>query len=62
MTIKHDEPDGALRIDVFFNPPTGRFGLRIVDEGPRALSLQEMQDVLAGALRNVIARREIAGA
>ncbi|MFG1995314.1 hypothetical protein ACGFJ7_35595 [Actinoplanes sp. NPDC048988] len=62
MTIKEDVPDGALRIEVFFNPPSGRFGLRIVDEGPRMLTAHEMQDVLAVALRNVTARRTIAEA
>ena len=38
MTIKDDQPDGALRIEVILNPPTGKFGLRIIDEGPRVLT------------------------
>ena len=62
MTIMKDVPDGTLRIDVFFNPLTERFGLQIVDEGPRTLSQQEMEDVLAAALRSVTARRTIAPA
>jgi hypothetical protein len=62
MTIKHDQPDGALRIEVFLNPPTGRFGLRIIDEGPRFLTPREKQDILADALRCVTAQRTIAEA
>ena len=59
MTIKHDQPDGALRIEVFLNPPTGRLGLRIIDEGPCVLTLREKQNILADALRNVTAQRTI---
>ncbi len=59
LTIEAIGPDGALRIEVFLNPPTGRFGLRIIDEGPRVLTLREKQNILADALRNVTAQRTI---
>ena len=47
MTIMKDEPHGAIRIEVFLNPRTERFGLQIVDEGPHLLSQQEMENVLS---------------
>ena len=59
MTIMTDVPDGTLRIDLFFNPLTDRFGLQIIDEGPHTLSQQETEDVLTAALRSVTARRTI---
>ena len=62
MTIMKDEPHGAIRIEVFLNPLTERFGLQIADEGPHTLSQHEMEDVLSLALRNVTARRTIASA
>jgi hypothetical protein len=62
MTIMKDVPHGVLRIEVFLNPLTERFGLQIVDDGPHTLSQQEMEDVLAAALRSVTARRTIATA
>ncbi|MCY1144121.1 hypothetical protein OWR29_39515 [Actinoplanes sp. Pm04-4] len=62
MTIMKDEPHGAIRIEVFLNPLTERFGLQIIDEGPHTLSPQEMEDVLSMALRNVAARRTITSA
>jgi hypothetical protein len=60
MTIMKNEPHGAIRIEVFLNPLTERFGLQTVDEGPHTLSQHEMEDVLSLALRNVTARRTIA--
>jgi hypothetical protein len=62
MTIMKDVPHGVLRIEVFLNPLTERFGLQIIDDGPHALSQQEMEDVLTAALRSVTARRTIAAA
>ncbi|BEL01826.1 hypothetical protein Q0Z83_000170 [Actinoplanes sichuanensis] len=61
MTIGHDHSDGALRIEVALNSPTGRFDLRIVDEGPRTLTAQEKQLILADALRSVTPRPETTG-
>ncbi|MEU4157877.1 site-specific integrase [Actinoplanes sp. NPDC026670] len=61
MTIAHDHSDGALRIEVVLNSPTGRFDLRIVDEGPRTLTPQEKQTILTDALRSVMTRPEITG-
>ncbi|MGX6608570.1 hypothetical protein ACWKSP_41630 [Micromonosporaceae bacterium Da 78-11] len=60
MMIMKDEPHAALRIEVFLNPLTERFGLQIVNEGPQVLSQQQIQEVLAAALRNVTARLTIA--
>jgi hypothetical protein len=60
MTIKQDEPDGALRIEVSSTRRLAGSVFGSSTRGPRTLTPQEMQDVLGDALRIVMARRGIA--
>lgn len=46
-----DVPTGEIRLLVYDNPASGRFGLRMVNHGPRLLTPAETHDVLTSALR-----------